>query len=128
MQHCPVQHICLHAAWFVSGRHSGAAGHVWLISLAINYICHTSWQAIDATVEWATAAMAADRKVTALKTLQGHIWRGGFARGEMRAELFRDVPDALGEWRNAGIKTYIYSSGSREAQKLFFGHSQARRG
>jgi hypothetical protein len=26
------------------------------------------------------------------------------------------VPDALVEWRNAGIKTYIYSSGSREAQ------------
>lgn len=31
----------------------------------------------------------------------------------------------LVEWRNAGIKTYIYSSGSREAQRLFFGHSQA---
>lgn len=30
--------------------------------------------------------------------------------------LSRDVPDALVEWRNAGIKTYIYSSGSREAQ------------
>lgn len=29
------------------------------------------------------------------------------------------------EWRNAGIKTYIYSSGSREAQRLFFEHSQA---
>lgn len=31
---------------------------------------------------------------------------------------------ALTEWRAAGIKTYIYSSGSREAQRLFFGHSQ----
>ena len=31
----------------------------------------------------------------------------------------------LVDWRNAGIKTYIYSSGSREAQRLFFGHSQA---
>lgn len=31
----------------------------------------------------------------------------------------------LVEWRNAGIKTYIYSSGSREAQRLFFEHSQA---
>jgi methylthioribulose 1-phosphate dehydratase/enolase-phosphatase E1 len=35
------------------------------------------------------------------------------------------VPDSLVEWRNAGIKTYIYSSGSREAQRLFFEHSQA---
>jgi hypothetical protein len=37
----------------------------------------------------------------------------------------RDVPDLLVEWRNAGIKTYIYSSGSREAQRLFFEYSQA---
>lgn len=37
----------------------------------------------------------------------------------------RDVPDMLVEWRNAGIKSYIYSSGSREAQRLFFEHSQA---
>jgi methylthioribulose 1-phosphate dehydratase/enolase-phosphatase E1 len=35
------------------------------------------------------------------------------------------VPDVLVEWRNAGIKTYVYSSGSREAQRLFFGHSAA---
>lgn len=45
---------------------------------------------------------------------------------QMRAELFRDVPDALVEWRAAGLKTYIYSSGSREAQRLFFGHCQVR--
>jgi methionine salvage enolase-phosphatase E1 len=45
----------------------------------------------------------------------------------MRAELFRDTPDALVEWRGAGIKTYIYSSGSREAQRLFFGYSQVRK-
>lgn len=47
---------------------------------------------------------------------QGHIWAGGFARGELKGELFRDVPDALAQWRSAGIKTYIYSSGSRGAQ------------
>ena len=45
----------------------------------------------------------------------------------MTAELFRDVPDALTELRLAGVKTYIYSSGSREAQKLFFGHCQVGR-
>lgn len=51
-----------------------------------------------------------------LPTCQGHIWAGGFARGELKGELFRDVPDALAQWRAAGIKTYIYSSGSRGAQ------------
>ncbi len=40
-------------------------------------------------------------------------------------DCYRDVPDMLVEWRNAGIKSYIYSSGSREAQRLFFEHSQA---
>jgi methylthioribulose 1-phosphate dehydratase/enolase-phosphatase E1 len=34
------------------------------------------------------------------------------------------VPDALAAWRNAGVKAYIYSSGSREAQRLFFGATQ----
>ncbi|EFJ42248.1 hypothetical protein VOLCADRAFT_42159, partial [Volvox carteri f. nagariensis] len=81
-------------------------------------------EVVDAVVDWVEAAIAADRKVTALKTLQGHIWRSGFESGAMRSELFRDVPDALVEWRSAGIKTYIYSSGSREAQRLFFGFSQ----
>lgn len=33
---------------------------------------------------------------------QGHIWHQGFVSGELKAELFRDVPDALAEWRNAG--------------------------
>ena len=44
---------------------------------------------------------------------QGHIWAGGFAKGELRSELYADVPDALTVWRSMGIRTYIYSSGSR---------------
>ena len=44
---------------------------------------------------------------------QGHIWAGGFAKGELRSQLFADVPDALTVWRDLGIRTYIYSSGSR---------------
>jgi methylthioribulose 1-phosphate dehydratase/enolase-phosphatase E1 len=63
-------------------------------------------------------------QVGALKQLQGHIWRSGFRSGQLVAQLFRDVPDAIQQWRDAGIKTYIYSSGSREAQRLFFGYSQ----
>ena len=75
---------------------------------------------IAAAVASCEAQMAEDRKTTALKALQGHIWREGFASGELRAELFRDVPDALARWRNQGIKTYIYSSGSRQAQRDLF--------
>jgi methylthioribulose 1-phosphate dehydratase/enolase-phosphatase E1 len=82
-------------------------------------------EVIAAAVAWASDASARDRKVPALKNLQGRVWRGGFDKGDLVAQLFRDVPDALAEWRDSlGIKTYIYSSGSREAQRLFFANTQ----
>lgn len=56
---------------------------------------------------------------------QGHIWHAGFARGELTAELYGDVPDALVAWQQSGLKTYIYSSGSRMAQRDLFGHTAA---
>ena len=80
---------------------------------------------VSAAVANCEAQMARDRKTTALKSLQGHIWAGGFRRGELRGELFRDVPDALVQWRSAGVKTYIYSSGSRGAQKDLLGCTTA---
>ncbi|KAI3865248.1 hypothetical protein MKX03_012838, partial [Papaver bracteatum] len=65
----------------------------------------------------------ADRKITSLKELQGHIWRTGFENNELKAIVFEDVPQALDRWTDSGIKVYIYSSGSREAQRLLFGNS-----
>jgi methylthioribulose 1-phosphate dehydratase / enolase-phosphatase E1 len=67
--------------------------------------------------------MDADRKTTSLKALQGLIWTRAFASGEIKGELYRDVPDALQRWRDAGVKSYIYSSGSRRAQRDLFGHT-----
>lgn len=78
---------------------------------------------IDAAVKVCERHMDADRKSTALKSLQGHIWREGFSSGELRGELYRDVPDALAAWRLQGIKTYVYSSGSRQAQRDLFSHT-----
>ena len=70
--------------------------------------------------------MEADRKSTALKSLQGLVWHEGFAGGALKGELFRDVPDALQLFRDYGIKSYIYSSGSRQAQRDLFGHTMVR--
>ena len=64
-----------------------------------------------------------DRKLTALKSLQGRIWAEGFARGELRGQVYPDVPPALRRWTAAGRKVAIFSSGSVLAQKLLFGHS-----
>jgi enolase-phosphatase E1 len=66
--------------------------------------------------------MDLDRKSTALKSLQGKIWKVGFASGELKGTLFADVPDAFARWAAVG-RVAIYSSGSVEAQRLVFRHS-----
>jgi 2,3-diketo-5-methylthio-1-phosphopentane phosphatase len=66
--------------------------------------------------------MDRDRKSTALKSLQGKIWKAGFESGELKGTLFADVPEALKRWAAQG-KVAIYSSGSVEAQRLLFRHS-----
>ncbi|XP_050371194.1 probable bifunctional methylthioribulose-1-phosphate dehydratase/enolase-phosphatase E1 1 [Argentina anserina] len=76
--------------------------------------------ALVANVE---SMIKADHKITALKQLQGHIWRTGFEKNELKGIVFEDVPEALMKWHDEGIKVYIYSSGSRLAQRLLFGYS-----
>jgi enolase-phosphatase E1 len=67
--------------------------------------------------------MAEDAKVTPLKTLQGMIWRDGFRDGRLQSHLYPDVPPALRAWRTAGLRLFVYSSGSVEAQRLLFAHT-----
>ena len=69
--------------------------------------------------------MDADIKSTGLKALQGLIWEAGFESGELKAHVYDDVPPALAAWKAAGLDIRIYSSGSIQAQKLFFGHTVA---
>ncbi|CAD6239168.1 unnamed protein product [Miscanthus lutarioriparius] len=57
------------------------------------------------------------------RVANGHIWRTGFEGQEIKGVVFDDVPPALEKWHASGIKTYIYSSGSREAQRLIFGNT-----
>lgn len=64
-----------------------------------------------------------DRKLTPLKALQGMIWKDGYARGEFRAHLYPDAHAALARWRQAGVPLYVYSSGSVQAQRLYFAHT-----
>jgi enolase-phosphatase E1 len=66
--------------------------------------------------------MDQDRKSTALKSLQGKIWKSGFESGELKGTLFDDVPAAFERWSQR-VLVAIYSSGSTEAQQLLFRHS-----
>jgi enolase-phosphatase E1 len=64
-----------------------------------------------------------DRKLTALKDLQGLIWEEGYKQGKLIASLYADVPKALQEWHRKGIALSVYSSGSIQAQKLLYSHT-----
>ncbi|MGW1620725.1 acireductone synthase [Streptomyces sp. NPDC002172] len=61
-----------------------------------------------------------DRKATPLKTLQGLIWSEGFARGDLVSHFYDDVVPALRAWHAAGLRLYVYSSGSVAAQRAWF--------
>ena len=79
-------------------------------------------QAVAAYARW---LMDRDRKVTALKSLQGRIWEEGFRVGGLEGQVYEDVPRAFDRWREAGRLIAIFSSGSVLAQRLLFGHSNA---
>ena len=76
-----------------------------------------------AVARYARWLMDQDRKLTALKSLQGRIWAEGYAEGQLRGQVYDDVPPALARWTGAGRRVAIFSSGSVLAQKLIFGHS-----
>jgi enolase-phosphatase E1 len=66
-----------------------------------------------------------DRKSTALKALQGMIWKEGYEAGEYRAHVYPEVASRLHAWRGEGLHLYVYSSGSVPAQKLLFQYSES---
>ena len=68
--------------------------------------------------------IAEDRKATPLKTLQGMIWKQGYESGELSGHVYEDTPEYLERWASAGLRLYVYSSGSVEAQKLIFGFTE----
>lgn len=65
-----------------------------------------------------------DRKSTGLKSLQGKIWREGYANGTLKAQVFSDVRPAFEHWYNSGLRISIFSSGSVLAQQLLFAHTE----
>jgi enolase-phosphatase E1 len=74
--------------------------------------------------EYLVWLMDRDRKSTALKSLQGRIWKSGYEAGKLVGTVFPDVAEAFARWSKTA-KVAIYSSGSVEAQKLIFRYSSA---
>ncbi len=67
-------------------------------------------------LEW----IAADTKATPLKALQGMVWKHGYERGDYQAHFYPDAVEQMKRWKQQGMPIFVYSSGSVQAQQLFF--------
>lgn len=66
-----------------------------------------------------------DKKITPLKALQGMIWKAGYQNGDYTGHVYEDAVACLKKWHAQGVKLYVFSSGSVQAQKLIYGYSDA---
>jgi enolase-phosphatase E1 len=80
---------------------------------------------LDSAVAYIHWLMDRDRKLHALKLLQGRVWEQGYLSGTLRGAVYPDVPGALERWTAAGLSVGVFSSGRVLAQKLLFAHSIA---
>jgi len=105
----------LHAEVFALRKeHAGDVGYPYDFD-------ETSFRSI---ADYLRYLIEADRKSTPLKTIQGKIWQQGYESGDLRSEVFDDVPPAFERWRKEGRTIAIYSSGSVLAQKLLFKYTE----
>jgi enolase-phosphatase E1 len=82
-------------------------------------------ESLQAITHYLQDLIDADRKSTALKDLQGHLWNQGFQCGAIQAEFYPETIRCLEQWHQAGLQLAVYSSGSIQAQQLLYGHTEA---
>jgi enolase-phosphatase E1 len=80
---------------------------------------------IEAVIALLLQWIREDKKATPLKALQGMVWEAGYRNGDYRAHVYDDAVAGLKKWHQQGLALYVYSSGSIQAQKQFFGFSEA---
>jgi len=86
----------------------------------LGYTDHFDPTSAKSVAKYLAFLIDADRKSTPLKSIQGKIWKEGYESGELKSEIFDDVPDAFERWKSAGMTVAIFSSGSVLAQQLLF--------
>lgn len=85
---------------------------------------HTTPDNLPAVMAALWSWIDADRKHTALKALQGLVWEKAFDEGLFHAHVYPDASAALTRWHAEALPLFVYSSGSVQAQKLYFGHTE----
>ena len=76
-----------------------------------------------AIIQYLQHLIEIDKKSTALKDLQGKIWKQGYENGQIQTALFPETTAALKRWSEAGLKLAVYSSGSIAAQQLLYNYT-----
>ena len=107
---------------FVRARGNEPEVRRWLDAVAVE---HGSICSDETIVETLQGWIDEDRKHTALKALQGMIWREGYEAGTLQADMYPDAVAGLRRWHEAGHRLAVYSSGSVAAQRLLFAHTDA---
>jgi enolase-phosphatase E1 len=77
-------------------------------------------EVIEQLIRW----IDEDKKITPLKSLQGMIWEDGYKKGAFKGHMYEDAVRNLKQWQQAGVRLYVFSSGSVQAQKLLFAHTE----
>jgi enolase-phosphatase E1 len=67
--------------------------------------------------------MSKKRNSSELKQFQILVWVWGYDKNFFKGHVFDDVPIAMHNWKQLGIKLCIFSSGIVAAQQLFFSYS-----
>lgn len=83
-----------------------------------NHAYDTDW-AVQKLIQW----IDEDRKAPPLKAIQGLIWEFGYKNADFTGHLYEDAYKGLKRWHEQGLKLYVFSSGSVQAQKLMFAHT-----
>lgn len=84
----------------------------------------TQDEIIKSTSEALTSWINEDKKIKALKDLQGLIWEDGYKSKAFYGHIYEDAYKKLIDWHKEAYEIYIYSSGSVKAQELLFSHTQ----
>ena len=83
----------------------------------------TEGNSFEGVIQYLQHLIRTDQKSTSLKDLQGKIWLEGYQRGDLKAEIFPETAECFRRWAQDNIFISSYSSGSIQAQKLLYKHT-----
>ncbi|MFI4955572.1 MAG: acireductone synthase, partial [Gammaproteobacteria bacterium] len=92
-------------------QHKSSPQVVQILNEAREYLANTTLsdsQIVQQFLSW----IEQDKKITALKTLQGLIWKNGYEKEELKSHVYPDAVEQLKAWHTQGLTLAIFSSGS----------------